>query len=1110
MQYPVWLTTDEIIGTIGENSFYSYKLSASEQSGKRVTYTVISGGFPPGISLDQRTGELHGTAMIPRTEGLSEKYTYTATVRAAYSQTEITDRTFRIDVNSMVRPIIIPESTKIGDFVDGEVFYYDLNVIEPNPSAVFTWSLVSGKLPPGITLNQAGEISGYLIPMDFAIPNQYTYLNRRGSYDGLGFSSTPYSPPVSNLQYNNAAVSYIFSVEVSDGINTDVNSYSMTVTTRLAATTDSTILAADNTVILTNTTPEYNPVITNIETELPSARQRTDYMFRVTAVDYSLHQETITFSIVDQGITSFLPNGLSLDVATGWITGHLAPQIEDRKTYTFTVIASKTVINPETELPMVKSSLPATFSMTVLGDLHNTITWLTPEDLGSVFNGDVSELRVQATAPAVTTGIRYTWNRALYDRLPNGIKLTEDGLLVGRFPFNHFVLDNSATTFDKGELLIDTEFTFTVHAEDYHHTVSSDKAFRLRINNKYKIPYENIYLKALLPVADRELFNSIISNSDIFPPALLYRQGDSYFGKSAELKFLFLPGLDPTKTEDYAAATYESHYTKRINLGEVKTAVATDAELNVKYEVVYVEVVDDLTNAGQSIKTSGSISTKNPYFTAKGERLTKMTPNSYYLMQKRITDAIDYSNKGALPDWMTAQQEKGQVLGLTRAIVLAYTVPGAAKLIAYRLRANGIVFNNLNFDVDRYILDNQLSKHFDVTAGKFTPAKETTFDRLSPISTNGNFIGNLTLGSPVITNVSVIGGIGTIVGFTVVGSGIPLDTYITAYDANAHTITLSNNCTLTKTALSVSIIAFAGSVDFAVITPYELIHNRSVAFIKAYGGFDLLNSFKNGDRLIFARQEFYTTINSPALSLVRHFFDANNFDTTFYSPGQSPVVLPELHLEKNQFDNEFGIGFDYLQYSSSEPPMLEPTVFDPTSYFDSGIFENTSYDVGLLPVLPPALFDPYSPAAAWYDPLYPETVAGHGAAVWGYLTHTLYPELANRRMGIWEINIDDNNLVTLVYVKDVTEWQYVYVTGGQLYKDTKLYFNPVVDSAHGFTVPAWSILTDTIHSGSQVTTFDKNSTRFYNHRDTYMTAGVDDKYIKFQQRHVLMSANVSL
>jgi hypothetical protein len=75
-------------------------------------------------------------------------------------------------------------------------------------------------------------------------------------------------------------------------------------------------------------------------------------------------------------------------------------------------------------------------------------------------------------------------------------------------------------------------------------------------------------------------------------------------------------------------------------------------------------------------------------------------------------------------------------LGYTRAVVLAYTQPGASNLIAYRLQNSGINFNNIEFTVDRYFLDNFYATNFNYTADSFYEGNETTFDAL-PVNNVG-------------------------------------------------------------------------------------------------------------------------------------------------------------------------------------------------------------------------------------------------------------------------------------------------------------------------------------------------------------------------------------
>ena len=183
---------------------------------------------------------------------------------------------------------------------------------------------------------------------------------------------------------------------------------------------------------------------------------------------------------------------------------------------------------------------------------------------------------------------------------------------------------------------------------------------------------------------------------------------------------MFLAGLAPTDVGTYLSAISTNTYNKRINFSNIKTAQAVDANFNVKYEVVYVELEDAAMYNGNSPANSR-------YDAIIGQTVY---PNSFANMSSVIESATGYANRGAIPEWMTSPQSDKKQLGFTRAIVLAYTVPGASKLIAYRLQANGITFNSINFVADRYDLDNALTVNYDLAADEFIPGHETTFDRI--------------------------------------------------------------------------------------------------------------------------------------------------------------------------------------------------------------------------------------------------------------------------------------------------------------------------------------------------------------------------------------------
>ena len=238
-------------------------------------------------------------------------------------------------------------------------------------------------------------------------------------------------------------------------------------------------------------------------------------------------------------------------------------------------------------------------------------------------------------------------------------------------------------------------------------------------------------MKALPTLEQRQMFRDIINNQDIFPDELIYRRNDPWFGKSQTIRSLFLAGINPSFAKQYIEAMYNHHWNKRVEFGQIKTARALDSNFRVKYEVVYLELVDNLVNQGRGPEPVVPLSNRTHYwYDTDGNTYEILYPNSFENMRNSVGNALGYQHRGALPDWMTSTQEGAKPLNFVNAVVLAYTVPGASKLIAYRLNTSGMKFSNVDFVLDRYLLDNGLSENFNVSLGEFNRGAETTFDMI--------------------------------------------------------------------------------------------------------------------------------------------------------------------------------------------------------------------------------------------------------------------------------------------------------------------------------------------------------------------------------------------
>ena len=634
------------------------------------------------------------------------------------------------------------------------------------------------------------------------------------------FSYGPYD--FNSLNQN---ASYNFTVQAFDGANYDIQEYVINVFSRSDFNIYSNV-SVDNTYLTVDSINQNIPILTTSDTVLPAGRQNSYYAFKFNGID--LQDDTFTFSLANTegtfdsgpfdplersdfntGLAGSFDNydpegagtnnlpGLLLDPSTGWMYGKINAQTESLTTTTFGVIVSKFIGNNTVTL----SSTPRFFTLPVLGDINNIVQWITPANLGTIDNGIVSELSIQAKS-VVGKPLIYTLvdESGLSAALPQGLSLLTSGDISGRVSFEVFMIDKTQTTFDGKLTTIDKIFNFTVKAETSDGTASSTRQFSLSVNIVDIEPYENLYLRAMPAYDQRQIYNSIISNTEIFDPAIIYRPTDPWFGIKKNIETLFLPGLTTETINDYQTAIEKNHWRKTYSFNGVKTAVVLDEFYKVKYEVVYIDINDPAENTGgngAALELNLTNIIDNPYIDENGIQYTIAYPNSDENMIKRLEAGIGYSDQSSLPPWMTSNQldptdaNKFKIpLGFTKAVVLAYTVPGASKLVAYRLRAAGINFNSIEFTVDRYRVDNFYSKYFDPAAKEYIKVPETTFDYL-PSKKVGSIVAR---------------------------------------------------------------------VNYAITRSYTQINGRTLEYINQTGGFDGISIFESGQTVVFIKQEGFADV----------------------------------------------------------------------------------------------------------------------------------------------------------------------------------------------------------------------------------------------------------
>lgn len=675
MSLPIWITSAGSIGVIPEAVPYEYQFDSYNEAGGALTYTIIAGSLPSGIYLNS-SGLLYGTPTA-----VTEITKYTFTVRVKNSTNNVADRTFNLSVGALIPPVINPEPGNLGEYIDGQYVTIQLSSTEPLGTLVPVFSLVSGELPPGLTLTSSGKIYGYI------------------------------SALTSNKNYE-------FSVQVFDGAKTDTNTFTIYVYARVTLTADnyisadnparqanSHIISADNSFLTADLSTIFDPILLTDSGQLGNIRQNNIFQYQIKAEDYN--NDLLTYNIA----SGSLPPGLSLNPTSGWITGTVPYGPISGTDYSFSSNVSK-VVDGVSYYSETKN-----YTLSVLGQINNIVNWASSSNLGSIYNGDISDLYISASTPSGKV-LQYKLVDSSVGGMPIGLELLPDGIISGRVSFQ----------VDAAEV----DYTFTVAAYDINNLVYSEKTFTITVVKRDLQPYENLYIQLMPDREQRSYYDSIVANSDIFPDNYIYRFSDPWFGKNTKRRCLLMAGLNPLEAADYAAAMELNHYWKTIGFGEIKTAIATDENFNTIYEVVYVELLDKSVNSGG---LSPNVEISLP---VNNVGVSTAYPNSFTNMAQRIRTGVNYENRSILPKWMTSRQKDGTVLGFTRALILCYANPGKGNEIAFRVKQVQDKFKLIDFTVDRYEWDNILSANW----------------LKSPISGTGNITANTNSGNVVGTSTS--------------------------------------------------------------------------------------------------------------------------------------------------------------------------------------------------------------------------------------------------------------------------------------------------------------------------------------------------------------------
>ena len=383
-----------------------------------------------------------------------------------------------------------------------------------------------------------------------------------------------------------------------------------------------------------------------------------------------------------------------------------------------------------------------TFTVTVVGEIDSAVEWITDSDLGTIKPNTASDKYIEATSLLYGGRIAYEF---VSGSLPSGLQFLPTGAIQGKIKqfaddagpgLTRFFertdslapAEDSSTlgrdyssVFDAATTTFDLKFTFTVRARDSVNFATVNRTFSLSVLIENNKTFANLYIKALQPKPKRLEWFNFITDATIFRPTDIYRYGDSNFSVQTDLRVLIFAGIESVTAEKFVQAMSRNHYHKRLKFGQVQTAKAKDpVTQETIYEIIYVDIVDDLEKNGRSISQTvnlpnninskvlisyDSIKIDSDIPLVSDSDHQRVFPNSIKNMRSRI-NTIGDRDREFLPLWMRSTQDQAAFeTGFIPALPLCYCIPGAAANVIARIKASGFDFKTIDFLADRYIID---------------------------------------------------------------------------------------------------------------------------------------------------------------------------------------------------------------------------------------------------------------------------------------------------------------------------------------------------------------------------------------------------------------------
>lgn len=469
MAQPIWNTPAGSIGQFLERRPIIFQFEAASADGlSSVIYTLQSGKLPAGLPEHPLTIRSDGRLIgIPAEVGTDIIYSFT--IRATDALGNIRDRSFTMTVTGASPPRFLTYPGTIISTVDSRYVYYQIRYENTDPDNNPFLKIINGRLPPGLEMTPLGLITGYPLPplSGLGLPTSKVYNFTVQLTTDSGIITTNYNiivvnyylenpipsanarppvilnsqplvlnPPLSDPYYGyympyDGAIGrvrhnneWVYKIIGYDYENTGVLTYDIT---GLSAINNSNPLSPGTLSLDTSTgwiTGRFPDIgnkvldfyLTATVTKTAPSGFSTGNILGISSIS----------NVSPAIVTTLTPHGF-YDGQQITIADNIPSTINSTNIYvnvlsptTFAMYQNQglTVAWPATSTNVTttgicwaneytRTSQVYRYTLTLVGNLDNDFTWVSPTYLGNLINGQISTLGVKATTNLIGETINY-------------------------------------------------------------------------------------------------------------------------------------------------------------------------------------------------------------------------------------------------------------------------------------------------------------------------------------------------------------------------------------------------------------------------------------------------------------------------------------------------------------------------------------------------------------------------------------------------------------------------------------------------------------------------------------------------------------------------------